>query len=94
MEEATRGRPTALLVVLAVLLGTAAVWATYALARGGSGSGPSRPAGGTTDPVPTFVQTQDGGGPPSSDDNCPEHGGGSGGDGGDSGTNGSSNPSL
>ena len=98
MEEtttaATRNRPTGLLVALALILAVAAIWATTALARGGSGPSPSQPAGGTADPWSFFVQDQQGGGPPSADD-CPERdGGGSGGSGGDSGSDGSSNPSL
>ena len=75
MEETTRSRPTALLVVLAVLVAVAAVWATTALARGGSGSGPVDPAGGTTDPWPMFVQSGDDGAAPSRED-CPEQNGG------------------
>ena len=96
MEEttATRSRPTALLVALALILAVAAVWATTALARGGSGLGPTQPAVGTTDPWSFFVQDGGGGSAPSADD-CPEHGGGPGaGPGGDSGSDGSSNPSL
>ena len=92
-ETTTRNRPSGLLVVFAVLLAVAAVWATTALARGGAGSGPSQPAGGTTDPWSFFVQDEGGRGP--SADDCPERdGGGSGGSGGDSGSDGSSNPSL
>jgi uncharacterized membrane protein YgcG len=104
MEETTtattRNRPTGLLVALALILAVAAVWATTALARGGSGPSPSQPAGGTADPWSIFVQDHQGGSAPSADD-CPERDGGgsrgsdgSGGSGGDSGSDGSSNPSL
>jgi hypothetical protein len=75
MERETRRLdPRALLTVAAVIVAVVAVWATGALAAGGSGSSPLSDApAGLVDPF-----LQDDGQAPTRDD-CPEKDGGTGG---------------